>query len=64
MSGIRYIRDSKTSALVLADAHTIDSFVQKKAVAEQIEALRAEINTLKQQVAELQVLLIHPQASE
>ena len=53
MSGVRYIRDSATGAVLLADAQTIDAFKQKKTVAEDVEALKAEINTLKQQVQQL-----------
>lgn len=64
MSGVRYIRDSATGAVLLADAQTIDAFKQKKTVAEDIEVMKAEINTLKQQVRHLTSLLNHPQQSE
>jgi DNA anti-recombination protein RmuC len=64
MSGVRYIRDSATGAVLLADAQTIDAFRQKKTLAEDVEALKAEINTLKQQVRHLTSLLTHTQQSE
>jgi len=64
MSGVRYIRDSATGAVLLADAQTIDAFKQKKTVAEDIEVMKAEINTLKQQVRHLTSLLNHTQQSE
>ena len=64
MSGVRYIRDSATGAVLLSDAQTIDAFKQKKTVAEDIEALKAEINTLKQQVQQLISVLNHTQQSE
>lgn len=50
--------------MVLADAEAIAAFRQKKTVAEDIECLKAEINTLKQQVAHLQESLKTLQASE
>ena len=53
MSGVRYIRDSATGAVLLSDAQIIDAFKQKKTLAEDVEALKAEINTLKQQVQQL-----------
>ena len=53
MSGVKYIRDSATGAVLLADAQTIDAFRQKKTLAEDIEVMKAEINTLKQQVQQL-----------
>jgi uncharacterized protein YoxC len=64
MSDKRYLRDRRTGAVVLADAEAIDAFRQKKTVAEDIECLKAEINTLKQQVAQLQESLKTLQASE
>jgi hypothetical protein len=64
MSGVRYIRDSATGAVLLADAQTIDAFRQKKSIAEDVEALKAEINTLKQQVQQLISVLNHTQQSE
>ena len=64
MSGVRYIRDSATGAVLLTDAQTIDAFKQKKTLAEDVEALKAEINTLKQQVQQLISVLNHTQQSE
>lgn len=64
MSGVRYIRDSATGAVLLADAQTIDAFRQKKTLSEDVEALKAEINTLKQQVQQLISVLNHTQQSE
>ena len=49
---------------MLADANAVDAFRQKKTVAEDIESMKAEINNLKQQVAELQELLKTLQASD
>ena len=64
MSGVRYIRDSATGAVLLSDAQIIDAFKQKKTLAEDVEALKAEINTLKQQVQQLISVLNHTQQSE
>ena len=64
MSDKRYLRDRRTGAVVLADAEAIEAFRQKKTVAEDIECLKSEINTLKQQVAQLQESLKTLQASE
>ena len=64
MSGVQYIRDRGTGAVLLADASALEAFRQKKTVAEDLEAMKAEINTLKQKVEELQSLLKHPQQSE
>jgi chaperonin cofactor prefoldin len=49
---------------VLADTEAIEAFRQKKTVTEDIECLKTEINTLKQQVAQLQESLKTLQASE
>lgn len=57
MNGSRYIRDRKTGAVLLADPQQIEAFRQKKTVSEELEALKAEINTLKTEVAELRLLL-------
>jgi hypothetical protein len=64
MSGVRYIRDSATGAILLADTQTIDAFKQKKTLAEDVKAMKAEINTLKQQVQQLISVLNHTQQSE
>jgi polyhydroxyalkanoate synthesis regulator phasin len=64
MSGVKYIRDSATGAVLLADPQTIDAFRQKKTLAEDVEALKAEINTLKQQVQQLISVSNHTQQSE
>jgi chaperonin cofactor prefoldin len=64
MSDKRYLRDRRTGAVVLADTEAIEAFRQKKTVTEDIECLKTEINTLKQQVAQLQESLKTLQASE
>jgi len=53
MSGTRYIRDPLTGAVFLKDSQAITEFVTKKTAQEQIDLLRAEINTMKQELTEL-----------
>lgn len=64
MSNKRYVRDKTTGAIMLADSDAVAAFCQKKTLDEDIEAMKAEINNLKRQVAELQHALKITQASD
>lgn len=54
---MKYIRDNRTGALLLRDSQKISEFCEKQSVSEQINALKIDINTLKQTVQTLQARL-------
>jgi len=57
MSGLRYIRNGKNGAVLLADTQAIEDFRQKKTLAEEINHLKSEIDTLKTEVREMRLLI-------
>jgi hypothetical protein len=57
MSEFRYIRDSRSGSLILRDHSKVSSFRQTKTLAEEIQLLKSDINTLKTKVEELNVIL-------
>lgn len=54
---MKYVRDSKTGALLLRDTHKLRDFSEKQNVLEQINALKLEINNLTQTVQTLKARL-------
>ena len=49
----KYKRDENSGAAVLADRATVDEFLQKKSTVDTVEALKAEINRLRQDMEDL-----------
>lgn len=47
---MKYVRDSSTGAVFLKDVSRLQEFSEKQGLSEQIRALKAEINSLKQTV--------------
>ena len=54
MKNIKYIRDSHSKALLLVDKIVIEDFLQKKSIDAKIEELQSSINTLKDQMKQIQ----------
>jgi len=54
MSKANYIRHTTSGAAILCDRSVVEAFNQKKTLNDEIDALRADINTMKQQIADLQ----------
>ena len=54
MKNIKYIRDSHSKALLLVDKIVIEDFLQKKSIDAKIEELQSSINTLKDQIKQIQ----------
>lgn len=52
-----YVRDRKTGVLVLKDTARLDQFKQSRGVVERMQALEAEINSLKTEVQTLKMLV-------
>jgi predicted transcriptional regulator len=59
----KYTR-SQVGALILADRSAVREYVEKKQQHDRIECLAREIDTLKQQIAELQTTVLKLTKSE
>jgi len=57
MSESKYIRDTRSGSLILCDHSKVSSFRQTKTLADEIQSLKTDINTLKTKVQELTVIL-------
>lgn len=57
MSNRRYIRDSRSSAVLLADSQAVAEFRKKKEISEEIRILKDDINTLKQEIQNLKTAI-------
>lgn len=53
MTNIKYIRDSYSKALLMADETVIEDFLQKKSRDIKLEELETSINIVKQEIKEL-----------
>lgn len=53
MNGKRYIRDSRSGAMIIRDAEGLSKAKLKETLTGQIESLKADINTLKDEISEL-----------
>jgi len=60
MNHLNYIRDRKSRALVLSDSRAIREFNDSKDIC----SLKSEINTLKEEVANLKIILENIQTSK
>lgn len=53
MNGKRYIRDSRSGAVIIRDPEGLSKVKLKESLTSQIESLKADINTLKSEISEL-----------
>lgn len=58
MSGKHYKRDTMTGSLILSDQYAIEQFSKMKQTKDQVECLKNEIDSLKEQLQTFHALLI------
>ena len=58
MSGKHYKRDTMTGSLILSDQYAIEQFSKMKQTKDQVECLKNEIDSLKEQLQTLHALHI------
>jgi hypothetical protein len=64
MSVSRYIRDTRGGALILHDPAAVAEFKTRRTVMQEIQSLKADINTLKTELEAVKRALTTPQKSE
>lgn len=53
MNGKRYIRDSRSGAVIIRDPEGLSKAKFMESITTQLESLKADINTLKSEISEL-----------
>lgn len=57
MSISKYIRDGRGNALILGDSAAVSAFREKRTTAQELQRLKADINTLKTEITQLKTAL-------
>jgi hypothetical protein len=54
---VQYTRQNRSGAAILHSPQTVDEFKSRRAVRDEVSALREDIDTLKREILEMKALL-------